>query len=842
MAIEIPYELPGVERATLQLKNIREEYTANQRAVIDLATKTEKGKEAFDKLVEGFAAGTISAKEMRDSLSKLADQAPRTAREAKQLSDVQEKELARTAREAAKAALDHARALKEQEKAEKEAYEARLREARGLEDANRKTREAAAEFIRLAAATEKAADEAREAARPWNVADRAVRAFGEGAKAFWESSSRFGEAYRNIREPLADITEGLVHAAERTAHLAAEQGRLERVQSSLGVSLSRSQEYAGGFAAQTEIATSALTLMGQGVRVSQQELDALARLSMRRASDTGRDLHDVLENLTESVTEGGEELGKVSPALLAVADSSHSAGERLAAMVVEAEKLGPATRDAATDFARYTEAVETSQRQLSAGFVEELTHLDNLSGKTRDARDAADDWNTSMRAVGATFAYLGSAALNGVGAIAGTIATAIATVPALLTGAGNAFREFTNADNLRRGVAGERAGAAFNAAMNNETLTSLTDFVEARVAALNALVEDQDTSRTSATPGAAPTAGDLARDRRLRGASNNALGGQAENTRPDMTFSRDETGLFPGQRRRGRQRATLAQLMDRAGGRNGLPFEGESSPDLAVVTEEGTFTEAADLAQEVENQHGKSAAQAAVDAAAFANSDTTRFRDRQTERAVEREQQEQDQRLERMRSFTDRWRDLHTEQVDVTAQAMESIAGLIEEGGGAIGGAWEQIVTGQKSVSDAFQDGLTDFLKGVAKRESVEGGVELGKGASALAGIVTAPLAPGHFAAAAVHFGIAAAAGGASMLTARAPPATSGGGGASSGPRERPLPTNAQNPDRAGGGNVINLTFGGGVVMGTPRELAAEIGNVLNDPTNGFTLNPRRLG
>lgn len=221
-------------------------------------------------------------------------------------------------------------------------------------------------------------------------------------------------------------------------------------------------------------------------------------------------------------------------------------------------------------------------------------------------------------------------------------------------------------------------------------------------------------------------------------------------------------------------------------------------------------------------------------------SDAGMFLTRQRERELAREDQLQEGRLERMRSFTDRWRDLHTEQVDVTAQAMDSISGAIDAGGEAIGGAWEAIVTGQKDVADALQDGLKSFLLSVAKREAIEGGVEIAKGLSALAGIYTAPLAPGHFAAAAAHFGIAAAAGVGGAAIPASASSSKGASGASSGPRERPLVGNAQNA-AAGGGNTYNFTFGGGIIMGTPRDVAQGVVGLLNDPSNGAVINARRV-
>lgn len=545
----------------------------------------------------------------------------------------------------------------------------------------------------------KAAKEAGEAAggmdTGWRRAERAFQSFLGKAGEFWDSSSRFGEAYRNIKEPLGDIVEGVHDAAEGIARLAGEQARLDRASQGLGLSLQHAQEYAGGFADQTEIATAALTLQGQGIRLQQQELDALVRLAMRRAIDTGRDLHDVLENLTEAVTEGGEEFGKVAPELLYVADSSHTAGERLAAMVEVANRVGPATRDAATEFERYTSTVRTSQRDLSAGFVEELTHLDQITSKTHDAREAADDWHNSMQGVGHMLGLTLTAAGNGIGVILGTLATGIATIPALMEGVQNAVSAFTDADNLRRGVAGTRASEAFRAALNNDTLTALTDFTESRYNAIQAIADDQDTSRTSADPGRSFTLADAARNRLLRNSTNAALGGQAGQA--DMTFglaeansdmffsteqaqalqrtwdtedrNRRQSGRDAARRRREREQH-FQQLMSRAAGGEGLPFTGDFDPDapLAVMDEDfGTET------NWIAANAGKNSAQRAVNEAAFGQTDDARLRDRRRESQAQREQREQERRLDQRETFLERWERLNQREIianDVLAESM----------------------------------------------------------------------------------------------------------------------------------------------------------------------------
>ncbi len=787
--VEIPFDLPGTEKARIAMEQINASFSVTQREVIALAAKTEQGKKAFEELTAQFAKGAVSAREVREALAKVAEQAPKTAAELKHLAD---------------AAKDADDAYTKWYRGANEAREA-------VERYSAENRKAIEDFRRVAAAQEKAADEARKATSIWHRADEAVRGMAKSAREFWDSSSRFGEAWRNVKEPIVDVTEALARAAERTAELATEQSRFDRVQQELGVSLQRTQQYAGGFVSQTEASTAALTLQGQGIRVTQQELDALARLSMRRASDTGRDLHDVMENLVEAVTEGGEEFGKVSPTLLAVADSSHSAGERLAALVVEAGKLGPAASSAADEMDRLQEQGENAQRALAAGFAEGLAHLQMVTGQTRDARESADDLNTSLRAVGMTLAYLGSAAVNGVGAIVGVVATAIATIPALLRGAGDAFAQFTDADNLRRGVAGQRASAAFNAAMNNETLTSLTDFVEARVAAINALSDDQDATRTSATPGRAPTAGDLARNRRLRGLSNDQLEGNTRPTRPDMTFARSETGLFPahhGQQHRARSH---------------IKTDIDSYDELKRVIDDVREAEGRLFAQRArESDAAHDRRQREVDQLLSAEqqrmTDTKALEGQMHERENEVANQRQGAQIRRF--FRDQ-SDSAVAWADTVRSAYQSVTEAVAE-------SFVAWADGSLEADEALASFADSVLKTFAKIAAQQGAFELAKGLASL--FFNPAEAAAHFGAATLFFAIAGGAAWASqgVMTKDERAARDKNAEESTrAPRGREL--RAENDNARGGANVINVYFGGPMYgTGGVRRAAREIGGVLN--------------
>lgn len=116
----------------------------------------------------------------------------------------------------------------------------------------------------------------------------------------------------------------------------------------------------------------------------------------------------------------------------------------------------------------------------------------------------------------------------------------------------------------------------------------------------------------------------------------------------------------------------------------------------------------------------------------------------------------------------------HKQRVALTQRAVEEeakvlakrqaqaavVTGAVEKLGGAMADAAWQAAEGTEG---AGRKALADFLKVTAKQMTIKALVETAMGAAAAAGVVTAGLAPGHFAAAAVAAGAAAAAGGAAI-------------------------------------------------------------------------------
>jgi hypothetical protein len=90
----------------------------------------------------------------------------------------------------------------------------------------------------------------------------------------------------------------------------------------------------------------------------------------------------------------------------------------------------------------------------------------------------------------------------------------------------------------------------------------------------------------------------------------------------------------------------------------------------------------------------------------------------------------------------------------------EPVAGAVNDLAGRMVDAVWAFAEGQRGAVAMM---LGDYLKGVAKEMAVKSLVETAKGVAALAGIYTAGLAPGHFAAAGVAAAAAVAAGGAGI-------------------------------------------------------------------------------
>jgi len=195
---------------------------------------------------------------------------------------------------------------------------------------------------------------------------------------------------------------------------------------------------------------------------------------------------------------------------------------------------------------------------------------------------------------------------------------------------------------------------------------------------------------------------------------------------------------------------------------------------------------------------------------------------------IERERAHLTQRYEMQRTFVDRMEELHSTEADGTRALAEGTSASFGIMADAFGKHLQAFVTGKETIADALQGMLSDTLASIAQQATVKGAMELAEGISALAGIVTAPLAPGHFAAATAYFGVAALAGIGAAATAPS--------SASAAPPSAPAPA-PESAARVSGsrgasesaGTVYNITFGGPMYgTGGVRQAARQMVGAIN--------------
>lgn len=220
-----------------------------------------------------------------------------------------------------------------------------------------------------------------------------------------------------------------------------------------------------------------------------------------------------------------------------------------------------------------------------------------------------------------------------------------------------------------------------------------------------------------------------------------------------------------------------------------------------------------------------------------------RIADMAADARLARERSRVEERYELQRSFTERWEELHGRQANAAAMAADAGTQAFNAFGQALGKHVNAIVAGQEGIGEALQATVSDTLTAIGTEAIVKGALQMAEGAAALAGIVTAPKAPGHFIAGAAFMGVgvlAASLGGAIAPSAGA--AAPSGGGASPMPASAPVGALAASNDNAKREPTqITINLGGGMVLGTPRELGEALARAINDPLAGVQINSSRV-
>ena len=904
MAITVPYELPGIERAKLELAGIRAEYTANQKAVIDLAAKTEAGKKAFDELIESFAKGTTSAKEVREALDQLAKQAPKTSAE-----------LAKEAKEAEAAA-----------KKQQDAFERLEEKRRGMTNGLRDTSLASG---RVNAAMDSMGGSLLGAARGLGAVGVAVAAATVGLVKFGEAGAageRQAAALRDLGATYDVVTRATNDTLTATDVLAARQtflsSRLRISGEELAVVARHAREHkqAGESAAEAtqrlaeafrEGDAGGLRQFGlsvqQGATRAQTFERALRamRAEQEQSAPASRTLAEDTERLKSALEEGGSAFARMASDGLGLQSviSDIATGIRGLSRdindMIDAQNRAPAQQAAfqrrQQSLDNYIAALRTARQESERlGLDRSALPSANPNQLTDEQRDAA---TARLRALSTSLATSRQP-----GATTDTIAAGTRDV--LRFGEGRAaFNVSTSESDLDAMAAGVQALRSQRGRVKD--VQRAADVAQAR-AGLSGLDRDLDAQIAANLRAQQATGRQGPRDAAAQGAAQSQLEQQAiqatqrrintarqgyQEERDNLTtitalrerevelqvsLGRGEAETFDLETYQRLQRQedlrTLDNTLERQRQglqtlRESLETQREHTSSLAVRNaltdqihtlheDEVRFSrEIAANQSEITRSTVEQARAARTRADAFQReqeqkdrsredtSDTGRFFARQRETALDRERREQEHRLDQRESFLDRWRRLNDEEIvvnDVLADSLKTTFSTITS---SLFDHLEGLASGKEKAAQ-FWRGLSGDVLAALSKEAF--GKAAFYGAEALGFLVTGNFASAATAgAASLAFG---AAGG--LLTYGASELGAGGagaaqatpptGGGSSGPRERPL-QREQDARGTGGNTNININLGGGVILGTAPELAQEITGLLNDPRNGATINPRRI-
>lgn len=393
-----------------------------------------------------------------------------------------------------------------------------------------------------------------------------------------------------------------------------------------------------------------------------------------------------------------------------------------------------------------------------------------------------------------------------------------ATGPNLATGAG-----LNAADNA---IAALRAARAGGAPANDDA----RQLLETRLRALQGEIREGLEAGRAQGPrdrAAAPAA--TAAPAAARGGGAAAANDNAARMTPEEQ-RRLAAGLSP-------LGGALAGAIDTAA----APFDGDVEALRRAQEQERALTAAQNQRAETAAAAGRARTQPLIDRVG-----TEQERDKQRsedfraqeihQRAIiERENAYLEERLRVQESFSEQWERVHRRQANATTASVEIANTAVTKFGQAFGQHVNLILSGQESVGEGVLNMVSDVVTALGQEAIVKAAMETAEGVAAAAGVYTAPLAPGHFAAAAAFAAVGAAALGAGALIGAAR-----GGSASATPAAPALPPPTQADAAASQGQSITIVYGAGI-LGSPRDLARHVRDVLVEGEQGGVRLPARV-
>jgi len=535
--------------------------------------------------------------------------------------------------------------------------------------------------------------------------------------------TEFGAGVYRAGSDLVGYAGRLGAAADAVGRLAAEQEALDRNSARLGLDFDAAADAAGRFVDETETMATATRFAEAGVRLTQQELEALSRIAGAFSQNTGQSTAAVFQQLADGTLNGTEALRRFGPELAGLQGPAHTTEERLAAMVHHALEVPPAMDSASDAVARFRDQLEDSERSAAAAFSAELGRLSQIAHAREEALHGMDETAAVVRRLG----ELGADAVSLIGNAAVAAATGVAMgINGVVAIARIGIQSIPGMENALGGRAAARADTA-----QSQTLQRLMD---ARIAAMR----DAWNGAPGGAAGSARSGG--------AGASGQ-VGSGAESDVIEVQGARPSGGGGGG----GSSRPSLDALMGQA-------FSDTSAANRANVRlgiGQRDPLEVSGEADAIANAAGKAAAQRQQDERALelavARTEEVKARQAAAEALV------LENRADQHRSFTETFEAMHQRQVNAAEESADSITSALNSLGSAYGDAILAFVTGEATIGEALQGMLSQTLTSIGKEAGVKAGFQLAEGLAAL--FLNPAEAGSHFAAAAAYTGVAAIAG-----------------------------------------------------------------------------------
>lgn len=611
--------------------------------------------------------------------------------------------------------------------------------------------------------------------------------------------------FNQIRQSILSAVGDLNAFAEAVTRLASEQAQLDANSARLGLDFNAAADAAGRFTDETDAMTSATRLAEAGIRLNQTQLEQLTRVAANFAQNTGVSTREALDKLTNGLITGAQEgLRPFGGELRAVAGETHSAEERLAALATQAGHTAQATDDAASSFARMKDSVEDAARSLATGFADGVTQMLRAGDAARSTTDDVQEMQRTLLAVGQTAGEVATRALTGFSVLLGAVSTAVASIVGGIAAIGAGLSHIVST----RGVSGTLG------AMQGAFTSVASPFASFTQAALDRLIAQSEATEERQSIGEATRTRLGARESAAQvTARASATRGEAAATRE---LKNEKTALLLIEREiteaRARERAA-AEAADEADRARHNAVIDRRLEEIRVELDAVEARKRATLESEKTNLRAREErAKAETPEAARQARENDLVRRGQAERLAATE------------TYQERLRGLYEHQMDLDATLAESSTAAFAAMGEAFAKHVDGVVNGSESVGEALQGYLSDVLAAISKEAFVKSAFYFAQGLGQLAGVVTAPLAPASFAAAAGFAAVGALAGvGSAAVRPATPSATPAGGGG-----ERAASVSRGGASE-GGATVYNISFGGPMYgTGGVRQAARQMVGAIN--------------